>query len=253
MLNAVIGKKLRGRVKDLFHSDSSNSDARQILQEDVITSSVFGPLQYMDAASAWQAIERTFFRGDKPHENGAFQPVHHRLVFWPSLALKGRTRVEPDLIFEFSDAQNCCRIILLEVKWGADLSEEQLQAQRSATEKAYPGAAICQVLLAKEVSPGAQEQARATSCEVVKWHQLAGASNQKCAEITGIWIGQVEAFLARLGIVPFSGIKVDSLVNDDDARHVFDWRMRHVTFSFVVHHVVEVHSLSMAKNWRIIE
>ena len=250
MLDAVIRKKLRGHLKDLMHKDA---DAHRLLHEDVITSTVFGSLQHMSVDAAWWVVKNLLLRAGDAAQASAFQPCRQLLRFWPSLNLRGRLRVEPDLIFEFRDADGRCRVILLEIKWNADLMDGQLEEQKRAVNASYPlDAIIHQVLLVKTITAKAQQQVSATGSNMVTWHQLAGANHYGNEATTKLWISQMKAFISRLGILPFHRVDIDIVVDDQEKMSAMMWKLvNQMVFDLGAIKSGEQASFGKIKQWRI--
>lgn len=118
MLHAINSRKAR---LGAFRSAGS-----RVPIEDVVTSTVFGPLEFMspeDRRAAVDCLEEAL----AIRQSGSLGPVQVR--FWPRLqladdALRARY-VEPDLIL--ADAAGA--FLVVEVKWGAKLGEHELAAQ----------------------------------------------------------------------------------------------------------------------------
>ncbi len=97
--------------------------------EDVVTSTVFGPLEFMSAEDRLRSIELVCeaLAVAIPEPRGAM-----RALFWPRLpvsevSLRARYS-EPDLVL----ADDIGPLMVVEIKWGAPLSERELAAQWSA-------------------------------------------------------------------------------------------------------------------------
>lgn len=117
MLHAVNRRKARLEV--------FRGPGRRIPLEDVVTSTVFGPLLFLDPAEAERAVSlilRTL--GIQPP--AWVGPAH--LSLWPKRPTVEALRsnyIEPDA--EIADASG--NTLMIEVKWGRDLSLHELAAQ----------------------------------------------------------------------------------------------------------------------------
>lgn len=117
MLHAVNRKKAR------LHA--FRGAGQRVPLEDVVTSTVFGPLEYIDQAEATTAISHMLIELgiDPPVWDG---PTH--LSLWPKKKTDARFRsnyVEPDA--EIVDASGTALVI--EVKWDAGLGPSELASQ----------------------------------------------------------------------------------------------------------------------------
>lgn len=116
--------------------------------EDVVTSSIFGPLDFMNATDRKAAIE-LFIEAlaiKRPAWSGEI-----RLLFWKKRAAvhpsMRKRYVEPDLIV----ADDKGARMVVEIKWGAPLGKQELAAQWSCLSPAERSAAL-HVLLVREPS-----------------------------------------------------------------------------------------------------
>jgi hypothetical protein len=89
--------------------------------EDEITSTVFGPIKFMDSRDAWRAVCEAGLVSTTPLRDAV--PRRHFVDFWPPFLNPGRPRFDewhhesPDVLFrfEFDNAQELW--LILEVKW----------------------------------------------------------------------------------------------------------------------------------------
>lgn len=217
MLDAAVHKKLRATFRDDIF-------------EDLITSGVFGPLQYMPSADAWCLVKQLLLDPQDDPPSNPFCPETHSLDFWPRYPVddvdqsgqKRRTSVEPDLVFKFVGSDKSIVVVLLEVKWGAALMPDQLNRQIRAARARHPGATFHQVLLAKIASNGdTKKQLEETGCKFVPW---ATVGTTKIATQNG-WLNSVSRLLEFLGQVPFSSFAgYFSLPQRVGVGYVLRWR-----------------------------
>lgn len=179
--------------------------------EDEIISSIFGRLMYFPCAVRTKVIA-TLLRG-------LFDPELFRwmdesctcdILLWPNIAESGRT--EPDVVFHVKGDKLNWLSVILEAKWNAGLSQNQLQIQRSACERKFPGRKVLQIYLTKRpqsyeemgvrTNTGQQENLRNLT-----WSRLAHLlqSAAKTPEYTS-WAVTLQAFLASLGEDLFDGV-----------------------------------------------
>lgn len=114
-----------------------------------MTSTVFGPLEFMSPDDCQRSIELVREALGLPLQSSAGQL---RAVFWPRLFLedeKLRSRYsEPDLVFADDEGP----MIVVEIKWGAPLSDRELAAQWAALKPSDRRRAV-HVLLVQEPGP----------------------------------------------------------------------------------------------------
>ena len=138
MLHAINGRKARLGV--------FRSAGIRVPLEDVVTSTVFGPIEFMSPEDARRSIDLICEALALPLPTSV-GPL--RAVFWPRLPLADdalRVRYsEPDLVF----ADDVGLVMVVEIKWGAPLSENELAAQWSALSHVDRGRAT-HVLLVQE-------------------------------------------------------------------------------------------------------
>lgn len=127
MLKAVKHNKtqLHSRRYAGRKENDDTSDGYKRTQEDEITSTVFGPLDYFPVNEQWEFFRFLFQTCNlKSDILPSGDPEHCEFKFWD------RRQIEPDLVvrFEFPDQKKL--IVLIEVKWESDLSgSDQLRKQ----------------------------------------------------------------------------------------------------------------------------
>lgn len=198
MLDAVIRKKLRGDIKDLIYE---KSELHRLRQEDVITSTVFGPLKFMQPADAWLGLVLILLP-DQLESLGFFVPKASTIEFWPRLDLHGQP-VEPDLICVFENEQQR-HVFVIEVKWNAKLHDAQLPTQGKAVMSRYDDEKTTRYhfLISKTItSQDAQDQIAATPrCKGISWHLIAAGSRGCLSKAANLWVREIQAMLGQLGI-----------------------------------------------------
>lgn len=200
MLHAINGRKARLGV--------FRSAGIRVPLEDVVTSTVFGPIEFMSPEDARRSIDLICEALALPLPTSV-GPL--RAVFWPRLPLADdalRVRYsEPDLVF----ADDVGLVMVVEIKWGAPLSENELAAQWSALSHVDRGRAT-HVLLVQE--PGSYRQAVEMDRDLVdargmgswnlvirNWRSLAVmgvlARTPNTSEAVQRWASAVALFLMR--------------------------------------------------------
>lgn len=130
MLHAFARNKSRAYTRYLGARDPSES---RVCSEDEITSTIFGPLDFISPSDHWDLWKRVLqnhgsndLTGPMPADFiGTFSPTASTLEFWPK-----KEKIEPDLVIRFSDNCGKTRSLLIELKWDAPTSgDDQLQKQ----------------------------------------------------------------------------------------------------------------------------
>ncbi|MBU2772506.1 hypothetical protein HMI48_00830 [Acidithiobacillus ferrooxidans] len=116
MLHAIHHHK--SRLPAQRYVASANARGPRRTQEDEITSTVFGPLDFMQAATQGKIIAALFGREPLPETNSI------SIEFWPCYG-----NVEPDVVF-FEHLKNGDKnAYIIEVKWNAPLGADQVGRQ----------------------------------------------------------------------------------------------------------------------------
>ena len=225
MLDATIRKKIRDHLREITYDAKASNLALQ--QEDVITSTVFGPLRYMPSADAWNIVKKILLDEEAGDIHGLV-PTGHHLEFWPSLPSQSRSHVEPDLLFEFSFENGTRRVIVLEVKWNSDLMENQLTDQSKSIEDLarknkpvlYEHVFLARTLATKK----AQEQIDETKCRHLTWQKFE--EECRCLAVSNTWPSDAENFLRSIGEVPFESFSShDSSVDQTVIPIIGEWAL----------------------------
>lgn len=104
-------------------------------QEDLVTSAIFGNLDLLDDAAKWAVLP--VLLGEKIYNvispsRGA--PIE--IDLWPRGLRDGKARVEPDVVLRVGHPDDR-RVVVVEVKWHAALSDAQLDKQKQAVTTHY--------------------------------------------------------------------------------------------------------------------
>ncbi len=176
--------------------------------EDVVTSSIFGPLDFMREDDRAEALTKLLSELglSVPPLSGSI-----RLLFWPKLpvgdvSLRSRY-TEPDLVLADGRGPR----VILEVKWGAPLGEHELAAQWSSV-PALMRADALHLMIVRQPSEYQADIASdkallgRSGCapwrfEMRSWREVARAAklvaSSKVAPATQAWCGAVANLLGR--------------------------------------------------------
>lgn len=182
-------------------------------REDVITSTVLGPLRYLDATLVWRVVRHLL--GDdavgfpEPPAGAAGATVE----FWPSRRNpRDQTMCEPDVVIDLCRVNEpCCARVIIEVKWNAPASGvDQLERQDKAF--GLPDGRSWHVYLTKHYLRAEGDIAGAKSSGKVinlPWSLLVSRLS-RLPEMEGdsllkAWATDVGGAMERLGVIPFSG------------------------------------------------
>lgn len=91
--------------------------------EDIILSSVFGPLDYQPARVSWRVLSYLF-----ELDSVDFNPITAAIEFWPH---PFGAAVEPDIVASFGDGQRRVDVVI-EAKWNSGAQHQQLLKQWKA-------------------------------------------------------------------------------------------------------------------------
>lgn len=260
MLQAIVRRKPLGQLKR-----SSPLGAQEIFSEDAITAAVFEPLQYMPTEAAWNIVRAILLRNIDHYIQDSVAPVSHELLFWPMRSVPRDTvqRSEPDLVFKFRDDKNDVLLLLiLEVKWNASLSNDQLVKQRDAFHGEIGNGHLHQVLLARpptvfSVSTKTQLDVDRNCISAVTWEQVSDILNRSERLDTSlppvrIWAENIGKFFLELGLIPFD--RLDSLpyrINETVTRPVMNWYLDSWAFEESSKSSVSAEALWTVNQWRL--
>lgn len=155
MLHATFKGKGKLYTRYLGHRDG---EERKVHEEDEITSTVLGPLDFMAPADAhrfWRRVLVTAghaeFLPNEPPERVDFR-------FWHRYEATSKSSfIEPDMVVRMHWSGGHYRILLIELKWRAPLSgDDQLHRQWQYCLAGTEHAQALHLFIAPEVSAGAQ-------------------------------------------------------------------------------------------------
>lgn len=120
MLHAIENKK--SRLPFTRYVSASERQGERRTQEDEITSTIFGPLDFFSEETVRSLIGKLF--GFSLSSGSKLS-----LAFWPRY-----NHVEPDLVFTEQHSDGSRDAYVVEIKWNAPLGEEQVERQVQAIE-----------------------------------------------------------------------------------------------------------------------
>ena len=187
----------RRKAHWLFRAGSENTfSGKRRPQEDMVTSAVFGSIRLMSEEDRRDAIE--ILLGQDAFEASDFaRGSDIDIVLWPRIdvrklwsrseELKGRRHVEPDVLLKSAG-----KTTIVEVKWHANLSKEQLEQQINAVGGEYVSA----VVMLGEAGVG--EKVFETPCYRRTWRDVSGELQQRRDDMDtplGRWVATMRMFL----------------------------------------------------------
>ena len=238
MLHATFagGKSNRYRAYQGYRDDL----APRVHEEDEITSIVLGPLDFLPAASVqtfWLTVFEICGLGEQDLIPQA-PPNRSTVKFWDSrLADQGGVRIEPDgrvdLFWDNSGDVAIRKILLIEVKWRAQLSgTNQLhrQWQDYLTDDERPHAV--HLFIGIETSAGLEAKSSPLGdvwngkLVLITWREIRAALALLAlrADALGRWALRADHFLKKVGIrrfLGFSDLSVGTVVAPVEHHSIF--------------------------------
>lgn len=205
MLHAICSNK--SQLPAHRYVASANAQDARRTQEDEITSTVFGPLDFMPGADLVKVIGVLFEGNLSPRSTNI------SIKFWPSY-----NKVEPDVVFlEYLDngAKNA---YVVEVKWNAPLGEEQVERQIDAVMMIEGIHSISHIVLSRHAldvdAPSRNLTWMDFKDRIIDFKKSASTDRA----ITK-WVDLVDCFLDRCNIRHFRGFS-DIMVPDMAGRSI---------------------------------
>lgn len=188
-----------------------DGEERRVCEEDEITSTVFGPLDFLcptDGHRFWQRVleaagHANFLPGAPPSKVSMDMWAHRKAV-----------AIEPDVVITMDWADGVQRILLIELKWEAGLSDNQLQRQwQDYLENDAQRDQALHLFIAKTISNGVKARAtkdvwqKGNSLVLLPWLKIRSALGEfsKEASPLGRWAKLADQFLERVRIRRFGG------------------------------------------------
>ena len=113
--------KISQRYLPSRHRERDRTEQRTP-QEDEITSTIFGPLDFMQPADVWTFVSALLANSGVDSTLPKTDATQCQIDFWKHFKLAGRNYVEPEIVFTFSFEKGAEVKVILEVKWFAKLS-----------------------------------------------------------------------------------------------------------------------------------
>lgn len=215
MLHAIDKGKTRFYERYLGKRDGRE---HKVYEEDEITSTVFGPLEFLPASEIcrfWRRVlqyvgHAEFLPNDAPSDV--------QITLWPrrNAEIDGNF-IEPDGVVSVEFADGRKRLLLIELKWRAGLSGDgQLHRQWEQFLNEEERSQSLHLFIAPEISAGAQALNNlevggdvwgSSRLVLLPWLQLRAVFGELALEKTklGRWAQLVDQFLNRIGIRRFGG------------------------------------------------
>lgn len=174
------------------------------LVEDEITSSIFGPVAYMQPSDAWEVI-KDIARKTEIHNNlPSGIPSSFDIEFWPK-----HETIEPDIKFccQFPDNTTCS--FLIEIKWRASLNPP-CELVRQWLTRPFPGERWFHIYVVPLMAVGKQDCEK--SVRILKY----GCKSENCTYCSGEPLGyrpplypdkEAEIWQECLGVIDWSHIQ----------------------------------------------
>ncbi len=218
MLHAVAQKKSRHYRRYLGDRDH---DEGNVQSEDEITSSVLGPLSFMNAVDVHSFWLQVLFAPDRPSFLPETPPSKIDVAMWPRRDSNiDDGSVEPDVVINMTWANGTCRILLIELKWRAALSgDDQLRRQWMGFLTESERADALHLFIAPDISAGLQAINAANNnvwstpdgfrLVLLPWSRIRSITSKlaKVDSSVGPWARVVDKFLESIQIKKFTGFK----------------------------------------------
>jgi hypothetical protein len=217
MLHAIIQNKTQCHRRYLGHRDD---DGHRLTAEDEITSTVFGPLNFMEVEPVFRFWRSVFSYSGVIDISPAMSPDSCELRLWPIKRIEASERswIQPDAHLTFY-WKNGARIdILVEVKWQHSLSPDNVANQLRQQWTEYLDGEVrdyCwHVFIAPEISEGIAVSCgsdgrlwRGGKLILISWVQLRDVLSSLGEGKDGLsrWAKDTDGFLEKIGIRRFKG------------------------------------------------
>lgn len=200
MLDAYLRK---GAVLPTAHTE----DRRRVI-EDVITSTLFGILRFVDHGTTLDVI--SILLGIDLRSKTTFV----ELKLWPQFRLQNGSGqfVEPDIIVDGVGDGGSWRLII-EIKWDDRLTLDQVDRQLAACTAGFKKGQNCFHYSIIKSADAAVFASRET--KTIQWYdvlrRLRAAGSGARLTKASVWAADAASFLEKLEIGAFVGIKTDEL------------------------------------------
>lgn len=209
MLHAI--HKNKTRVYNRYKGHPT-PDEKRVSEEDEITSIVFSPLTFMspeDNAYFWH-----FISSKKLAINKSSPPLSSTIEMWPSrTSSETGNRIEPEILINLIYPDTKITLIV-ELKWNAPLSENQLQKQWCNFLESAEQENGVQIFIGRDTSTAIKAKEEPdkwidpNKLIILSWSEiiaLLGSEDFKGSEILKSWSKLLCDFMSKLGIRAFKG------------------------------------------------
>ena len=195
------------------YTDQRDAHDKRVSQEDEITSTVFGPLDFMESGAILRFWSKIFELVDRPLSFPEGLPIRHEYELW-----RKNNGIEPDAHLTFFWPDNSRFDILIEVKWRSPLSgKDQLHRQWLDYLNDAERKNCWHVFIAPEISEGISARnsdmgnvwkiGDEQRLVLVSWAQIRDALS-RCLDYSSSltkWAEITNGFLQSIGIRRFKG------------------------------------------------
>jgi len=213
MLHAIASRKTRYHRR--YHGERDGSEAK-VSEEDEITSTVLGPLEFMGVEDGFQFWQSVIKNSGTAFSLPETPPSQIRYEFWPRRQASDNSgRIEPDLLVTLRWPDGLSRWLLVELKWRAPLSgQDQLHRQWLNFLNAEERANALHIFIAPTIAAGAEAISHSNvwgerGLSIISWLQIRSTLRELSREKSGIgyWSAISDHFLEAVGIRRYHGIK----------------------------------------------
>ncbi len=191
MLHAIYRKK--SQLPTHRYVTSAKAQDTRRTQEDEITSTIFGPLDFMPTEDLGKIIEVLFDSESTPNCNDI------SIQFWPRY-----NQVEPDIVF-LEDLDNGKRnAYIVEVKWNAPLGSKQVEQQLDAV-KTIEGIHSTSHIVLSRYAIDVGTQSRNLTWMDFKDRIIDLRKSASAGRSLRKWIDLVDCFLEKCNVRHFRG------------------------------------------------
>jgi hypothetical protein len=211
MLHAI--EKSKTRISTRYLGDRDGIELR-VSEEDEITSTILGPLDFLSAAENHRFWQRLLASVKHPNFLPSSQPSNVEFGFWERRIANDNSRpIEPDAVVRMYWPDGSTRILLIELKWHAPLSgKDQLHRQWLQYLTEMERQTALHLFIAPNVSAG--ESARSNKdvwgdrkLVLLSWLHIRSVLSEFSTETAAIgrWARVADQFLESVHIRKFRG------------------------------------------------
>ena len=206
MLQAVIHKKRRRNLNEPW------------AYEDYITSSFFGPIQYLCTENIWKVLLQVFPL-NSDHVNTT--PKSIKFDFWPKI-----NHIEPDLLIRIEYAKNYVEYLHIEVKWNSgenpreEEDDHQVVRQRKCIRKEYSKREkLRSIYLVRDEGKAKREfeEVGSEDISIISWVEIGRRLRDWSSppDACMLWRKHAVAYLREMSLDVFEGFSSKGLFTAD--------------------------------------